>query len=82
MIDEIKTIVSTLSQSIEFGSSLSEHLRIIADDLEKKQMLTFEEKAGKIPSIMVIPMILFIFPSLFVTILGPIFFNAIEKYFQ
>ena len=60
-----------LIQSIRFGTSVSESLRVHADGLRSKRKLKAQETAAKIPAKLSIPMILCIFPALFVVILGP-----------
>lgn len=77
-IDDMKNITVTLIQSINLGSPLGEHLHILSSDISTKRLLTLEEKAGKLPTMLLIPMMFFILPALFVSILGPVFFRVLE----
>jgi len=70
-VEDIQSLVSMLIQSIRFGTSVSESLRIHAEALRSKRKLKAQEAAAKIPAKLSIPMILCIFPALFVVILGP-----------
>ncbi len=70
-VDDIRSLASMLIQSIRFGTSVSESLRIHAEGLRSKRKLKAQEAAAKIPAKLSIPMILCIFPALFVVILGP-----------
>ena len=70
-VEDIQALVSMLIQSIRFGTSVSESLRVHADGLRSKRKLKAQETAAKIPAKLSIPMILCIFPALFVVILGP-----------
>ena len=70
-VEDIQALVSMLIQSIRFGTSVSESLRIHADGLRSKRKLKAQEVAAKIPAKLSIPMILCIFPALFIVILGP-----------
>jgi tight adherence protein C len=70
-VEDIQSLVSMLIQSIRFGTSVSESLRIHAEGLRSKRKLKAQEAAAKIPAKLSIPMILCIFPALFVVILGP-----------
>jgi tight adherence protein C len=70
-VEDIQSLVLMLIQSIRFGTSVAESLRVHADGLRSKRQLKAQETAAKIPAKLSIPMILCIFPALFVVILGP-----------
>jgi len=70
-VEDIQALVSMLIQSGRFGISVAESLRVHAKGLRTKRRLKAQEIAAKIPAKLSIPMILCIFPSLFVVILGP-----------
>lgn len=70
-VEDINALVSMLIQSERFGTSISESLKVHADALRTKRTMRAQEAAGKIPVKLTIPMILCIFPALFVVILGP-----------
>jgi tight adherence protein C len=70
-IDEMKNLVTLLVQADKFGTSVATTLRVYADTFRTQRMQKAEELAAKIPVKLVFPLILFIFPSLFVAILGP-----------
>ncbi len=70
-VDEINTFASLLSQSDKFGTSIGESLRIFSDDLRYKRQIRAEELAAKLPTKMLFPLVLFIFPAISMVILGP-----------
>jgi tight adherence protein C len=70
-IEEVKNLVVLLIQADKFGTSVGTTLRVYADTFRTQRMQKAEELAAKIPVKLVFPLILFIFPSLFVAILGP-----------
>jgi tight adherence protein C len=70
-IEELKNLVVLLIQADKFGTSVATTLRIYSDTFRTQRMQKAEEMAAKIPVKLVFPLILFIFPSLFVSILGP-----------
>jgi len=70
-VEDIQSLVSMLIQSERFGTSVSDSLRLHSEGLRGKRKLKAQEKAAKIPAKLSIPMILCIFPALFVVILGP-----------
>jgi tight adherence protein C len=60
-----------LTQSDKFGTSIGESLRVFSDDLRHKRQMRAEEQAAKIPTKMLFPLVLFIFPSIIMVVLGP-----------
>ena len=70
-VDEVRTLVASLVQSERWGSSSSRVLRVSAETLRRKRKHAAERKAATAPLKMIVPMGLFIFPALFVVILGP-----------
>lgn len=70
-VEDVSALVSMLIQSERFGTSVSESLKVHADSLRIKRKLMAQEVAGKIPVKLTIPMMLCIFPAIFVVILGP-----------
>ena len=70
-IEEVHNLTSLLMQTDKFGTSLAQSLRVYSDSFRTKRYMKAEEKAAQLPGKMLFPLILFIFPSLFVAILGP-----------
>jgi len=70
-IEDVHNLTSLLLQTDKFGTSLAQSLRVYSDSFRTKRYMKAEEKAGEMPGKMLFPLILFIFPSLFVAILGP-----------
>jgi len=70
-IEEIGTFATMLSQSDKFGTSIGESLRVFSEDLRHKRHARAEEHAAKVPTKMLIPLALFIFPSIIMVVLGP-----------
>jgi tight adherence protein C len=72
---EMSSFVRALIQADQLGISLGRILRIQAADTRLKRQLLAEEKAMKAPIKMLFPTVLFIFPSMFIVVLGPAFLN-------
>jgi tight adherence protein C len=70
-LEEIGTFATMLTQSDKFGTSIGESLRVFSEDLRHKRQVRAEELAAKVPTKMLIPLVLFIFPSIIMVILGP-----------
>ncbi|MEO7367302.1 MAG: type II secretion system F family protein [Gemmatimonadaceae bacterium] len=70
-VEEVRTLVASLVQSEKWGSSSSRVLRVSAETLRRKRRHAAEKKAATAPLKMIVPMAIFIFPALFVVVLGP-----------
>jgi tight adherence protein C len=68
---EVTSFVRALVQGEKLGLSLAQTLENQASDIRKKRRAIAEERAGKAPVKMLFPVALFIFPALFIVILGP-----------
>lgn len=66
-----RTFVNAMIQAEQYGSSVSNAMRVIAEELREMRMSLAEEKAASLPPKLTVPMILFFLPCLFVVILGP-----------
>ena len=69
--DDMKALVATLIQSERFGSSIARALRVQSEAMRTKRRQMAEEKAQKTAVQMLFPMVLFIFPGIFVVLVGP-----------
>ncbi len=70
-VEEMKALVAVITQAEKFGTSVAKALRTQADTLRVKRRLKAEERAQKTTVKLMIPLILFIFPSIFVVLVGP-----------
>jgi len=70
-LEELRSLVTLLIQTDQFGTSVVQALRVYSDSFRTARFQRAEEIAAKLPVKLVFPCILFIFPSLFVAILGP-----------
>ncbi len=75
-IDEARSFATLINQSIDLGSSITDALRVYSDDMRHKRLSTAEEKAYALPAKLAIPMMVCIFPVLFVVILLPVFIRV------
>jgi tight adherence protein C len=67
----VRTVVTTLSQTLRYGTPLTRSLRVVAADVRGDQLTRMEEKANRLPALMTIPVMLFIMPTIFLIIGGP-----------
>jgi tight adherence protein C len=71
-VEEARSFATLIQQSEELGSSITEALRVYSDDMRHKRLSRAEEKAYSLPAKLAVPMMLCIFPVLFVVILLPV----------
>ncbi|CAN7307620.1 MULTISPECIES: type II secretion system F family protein [unclassified Variovorax] len=77
-VEEIATFATMLTQADRFGTSIGDSLRVFSDDLRHKRQVRAEELAAKIPTKMLFPLVLFIFPSILAVIIGPAVIQVIR----
>jgi len=76
-LEPLKRLATTLSQSLQYGTPLTQALRSLSAELRQEALVKFEERAGRLPTLMTIPMILFILPCVFLIVAGPAIINVI-----
>jgi tight adherence protein C len=77
-VEEVNNFVSLLIQTEQFGTSIAQALRVHADGMRLKRRQLAEERATKLPVKMLFPLLLFIFPGMFLIILGPGFIRLLK----
>lgn len=80
-VEDVQSLVSMLVQTDRFGTSISQTLRTFADVLRTKRRQRAEEKAAKLGVKLVFPLVLCLFPALYVVALGPAVIRMI-RFFQ
>lgn len=77
-LEEVRSLASVITQSEKFGASLVKSLRVHAETLREKRKQRAEQMAAKAATFVLFPTLLFIFPAIFVVILGPAAFQIME----
>lgn len=77
-LDDFNAIINAIVQAYEMGTGVAHTLRIQSDSLRVKRLAKAEERANKIPVKMIPPIYFFLFPAIFVSIMGPIGVIMIE----
>ncbi|MEZ6067643.1 MAG: type II secretion system F family protein [Planctomycetaceae bacterium] len=70
-VDDVKALVAIMIQADRFGSSIAQALRVQSQSMRTKRSQLAEEKAAKTAVKMIFPLVLFIFPGIFVVLVGP-----------
>ncbi|BCS89626.1 type II secretion system F family protein [Pseudodesulfovibrio sediminis] len=79
-LDDLNSLTSLLIQADAFGISVGRTLRIYSDAMRTKRSQRAEEKAAKMPVLLLLPLVMFILPSLFVAILGPAIIMSMDMF--
>ncbi len=79
-VNEVSTFISAMIQAEELGSDIASTLRVQSEYMRQKRRQMAEEMAMKAPVKMVFPLMLFIFPALFVVILAPAAINIFRTF--
>ena len=70
-VEEVSSFATMLTQADTLGVSIGDSLRLFSDDLRHQRLTRAEELAARVPTKMLFPLVLFIFPSSFLVLLGP-----------
>lgn len=70
-VPSVRSLVTTLSQTLRYGTPLAQAMRTVASELRDAALLRIEERANELPVMLTIPMMLFIMPTIFLIVGGP-----------
>lgn len=79
-VEDLATFVTSIIQAEEMGSNIGNVLRVQANTMRLNKRQRAEAKAAKIPTKMLFPLVFFMFPALFVVILGPAIINIMASF--
>jgi Flp pilus assembly protein TadB len=79
-VEDLKILVSSIILADRLGTSIADTLRAQAESLRTRISQRAEEHAGKASIKMLFPLVIFIFPALFIVILGPGFLNLLKMF--
>ncbi|RSK29267.1 type II secretion system F family protein [Bacillus sp. HMF5848] len=82
VLDEMKTLISSIVQAEKLGIGMVTVLRVQSNEVREQRKQRAEEEAMKAPIKMLFPLVLFIFPSLFIVLLGPAVIQFLETFGQ
>jgi tight adherence protein C len=70
-VDDMRSLAAILIQADRFGASIAQALRVQSDSMRTRRKQIAEEKAAKTAVQLIFPLVLFIFPGIFVVLVGP-----------
>jgi tight adherence protein C len=68
----------TLVQTLQYGTPLSQALRTLSSEMRQEALTRFEARAGRLPALLTVPMIVFILPCVFLIVGGPAIVRVIQ----
>ncbi|MTI83673.1 MAG: type II secretion system F family protein [Firmicutes bacterium] len=81
-VDDLSNFVGSIILADKLGISMGNVLRLQSEQMRQKRRQRAEEKAMKAPVKMLLPMVMFIFPAIFIVLLGPAVINIIKAFAQ
>ena len=78
-VEELNSFATMLIQADKFGTSVGDSLRVFSEDLRHKRQIRAEEHAAKVPTKMLFPLVMFIFPSVIMVVLGPALIQIVRN---
>jgi tight adherence protein C len=66
----LKRLAGTIAQTLKYGTPLGQALRTLSAEMRNERIIQFEERASRLPALLVLPMIMFILPCLFIILMG------------
>lgn len=79
-VPSVNAFVNTMIQAERYGTPLARAFKVLSQEQRTERMLRAEEKAGRLPATMTVPMMLFILPALFIVLIGPAVLGIMDNY--
>ncbi len=81
-VPSVRSVATTLSQTMRYGTPLAQALRTVASELRNDSLLALEERANRLPTLMTLPMMLFIMPTIFLIVGGPAALRLMDTFLK
>jgi tight adherence protein C len=81
-VPSVRSVVTTLSQTMRYGTPLAQAMRTVAQEMRNDSLLALEERANKLPTLMTLPMMLFIMPTIFLIVGGPAALRVMDTFLK
>jgi tight adherence protein C len=80
-VDDVRSLAAIIIQADKFGSSIAQALRVQSDSMRTRRRQLAEEKAAKTAVKLIFPLVIFIFPAIFVVLVGPAAITIVNEMF-
>jgi len=79
-LESLRRLGSTLVQTMQFGTPLSQALRTLSAEMRQEMLIRFEGRAARLPVLLTVPMIIFILPCVFLVVGGPVLVQVFHSF--
>jgi tight adherence protein C len=79
-LPSVHSVVMILSQALRYGTPLADSLRSAAATMRDEALIKLEERGNRLPTLLTLPMMLLIFPTIFLVVVGPAALNALDAF--
>ena len=79
-LPSVNAFVNTMIQAEKYGTPLARAYKVLSQEQRTERMLRAEEKAGRLPATMTVPMMIFILPALFIVLIGPAILDIMDNF--
>ena len=79
-LENIRRFATTLIQTMQYGTPLSDALRLLSTEMRQEMLTRFEARAAKLPVLLTLPMIVFILPCVFLVVGGPAMIQVMKSF--
>ncbi|MFT8243806.1 type II secretion system F family protein [Roseomonas sp. BN140053] len=77
-LEPLRRLGGTLAQTLQYGTPLTQALRVLASELRHETLMRFEARAARLPALLTLPTILFILPCIFLVVGGPALLQVMD----
>ena len=79
-LPSVNAFCNTMIQAEKYGTPLARAFKVLSQEQRSERMLRAEEKAGRLPATMTVPMMIFILPALFIVLIGPAILDILDNF--
>lgn len=79
-IPNVRSVVTTLAQTLRYGTPLAQSLRVVAAEMRNDYLIDLEERANRLPAYLTLPVIVFLMPTIFLIVGGPAALRLIDAF--
>lgn len=79
-LPSVNAFCNTMIQAEKYGTPLARAFKVLSQEQRNERMLRAEEKAGRLPATMTVPMMVFILPALFIVLIGPAILDILDNF--
>jgi tight adherence protein C len=79
-VPSVRSVVTTLAQTLRYGTPLAQSLRVVAAEMRNDYLIDLEERANRLPAYLTLPVILFLMPTIFLIVGGPAVLRLLDAF--